>query len=208
MQLEKAEECLRWLKERASVFNAEKISNHVLADHRFFTWSGSGDEKYHHYGDHGLICHTYEVVRTSLNMAEFYKKEYKIDTKELFLAALFHDAGKMHDYARRGTDFNAMPKIEDGKVIHPIVWESTQHKRRIHHISRSAIIWHEACIEDPKIYDKYFEPVLHAILSHHGLREWGSPVAPNTRVAWLLHLCDGISARMYDCDTRDLVKGK
>lgn len=33
-----------------------------------------------------------------------------------------------------------------------------------------------------------------------------SPVAQKTRVAWLLHLCDGISARMDDAETLDVVK--
>ena len=44
------------------------------------------------------------------------------------------------------------------------------------------------------------DEVLHAILSHHGRREYGSPVSPSTRIAWLLHLCDSISARMFDCN--------
>ena len=39
----------------------------------------------------------------------------------------------------------------------------------------------------------------------HGQREWGSPVMPKSRVAWLLHLSDGISARMADCETTDHV---
>lgn len=29
-----------------------------------------------------------------------------------------------------------------------------------------------------------------------------------TQTAWLVHLCDGISARMNDCDRLDLVHGK
>jgi 3'-5' exoribonuclease len=50
------------------------------------------------------------------------------------------------------------------------------------------------------------EEVLHAILSHHGMRQWGSPVAPKSRLAWLLHLADSMSARMADADTLDVVK--
>jgi 23S rRNA maturation-related 3'-5' exoribonuclease YhaM len=75
----------------------------------------------------------------------------------------------------------------------------------IHHISRSAIIWAEAASRLYTNYSKYYEPVLHAILAHHGFREAGSPVAPKTRVAWLVHLCDNISARMDDADTFDIV---
>lgn len=90
----------------------------------------------------------------------------------------------------------------DGKAFHTYTRES------IHHISRSALIWSHAVVEHPEFSDKYHDVVLHNILSHHGSREWGSPVAPKTQAAWLLHLCDGISARMNDCDRLDLVHGK
>jgi 23S rRNA maturation-related 3'-5' exoribonuclease YhaM len=48
------------------------------------------------------------------------------------------------------------------------------------------------------------DEVLHAILAHHGFQEFGSPVQPNSKVAWLLHLCDSISARMDDVDKMDI----
>ena len=38
--------------------------------------------------------------------------------------------------------------------------------------------------------------------AHHGIRAWGSPVSPNTQLAWLLHLSDNLSARLNDCDRR------
>jgi 23S rRNA maturation-related 3'-5' exoribonuclease YhaM len=44
------------------------------------------------------------------------------------------------------------------------------------------------------------DEVTHAILSHHGQREWGSPVRPATKLAWILHTCDMMSARVNDCD--------
>jgi 23S rRNA maturation-related 3'-5' exoribonuclease YhaM len=85
-------------------------------------------------------------------------------------------------------------------------WKGTEHKRTIHHISRSAITWNRACAFHEFDYGKYADSVTHNILSHHGQREWGSPVMPKTKAAWLLHLCDGISARMNDADKCDFVK--
>jgi 3'-5' exoribonuclease len=35
----------------------------------------------------------------------------------------------------------------------------------------------------------------HCILSHHGKKEWGSPVLPSTREAVLVHQMDQIQAR-------------
>jgi 3'-5' exoribonuclease len=162
-----------------------KLAITLIDDARFRKWSGCINDK-HHYGNHGLLIHTYEVVmlalstRKTLNVAD-------VDVAELFLACLFHDAGKMYDY-----------ELVDGK------WVGTAHKRHIHHISRSALIWSHAVKEFTALNDKYHDNVLHAILSHHGMREWGSPVSPKTKVAWLLHLCDSLSARMEDADKVDL----
>ena len=86
-------------------------------------------------------------------------------------------------------------------------WKETKHKRLIHHISRSAIEWSNSFdVEWEWEYkEKYHDEVLHAILAHHGCREWGSPVAPYSKVAWLLHLSDSMSARMNDCDKFDIL---
>jgi 3'-5' exoribonuclease len=174
----------------------EQISKVVLENPKFATWWG-GLKGQHHDFSGGLAKHTTEVVELCFNSVETLGLTTKINKKELFLSALFHDAGKMYDYQPRdigdcyGPDMVAAP-----------------HKRTIHHITRSAIIWSHAVSEYPEFSDKYHDSVLHNILSHHGHREWGSPVAPKTQVAWLLHLCDGISARMNDCDRLDLVHGK
>lgn len=163
--------------------------NNIINDEKFFIWSGSSKPYQHHYGKHGLIIHTAEVVSLCLeNNSNFV---YGINTNELFYAALFHDLGKMSDYSPvEGTDYRE--------------WESTHHKRHIHHISRSAIIWHDFATKNNIPEDN----VLHAILAHHGQREWGSPVGPNTKLAWMLHLCDGISARMCDAESWDQVQQK
>ena len=84
-------------------------------------------------------------------------------------------------------------------------WENSDHRRLIHHISRSSIIWNEACKKSEHIWKRFADPVTHAILAHHGGRSMGSPVAPKSREAWILHLCDGISARVYDADTLDVL---
>jgi 3'-5' exoribonuclease len=138
---------------------------------------------------------------SAMKMAEFYE-QYPINKKVLFLGALFHDYGKVRDYE---------------KDLHGD-WCKTQHARRIHHVSRSALWWQKSwdlyqdfyhngssssAGKEMQLTDEEAEEVLHVILSHHGRREWGSPVAPNSREAWIVHLCDGMSARLNDCETLD-----
>ncbi len=174
---------LERLSNLAIEYNCVNIANEVIKDEKFAIWSGSSKPNLHHYGKGGLLKHTTEVVELCLLNNNFLNQIGKgTDNKELFLAALFHDIGKTFDYEPTNGEMSE--------------WQGTVHKRRIHHISRSALIWNSVADCEPEIV----ENVLHAILAHHGQRAWGSPVAPATITAWLLHLCDGISARSEDCE--------
>lgn len=187
---ESPKDAFNYLEEYANSSGVRSICAIVLDDPRFKTWSGSSKPHQHHYGDHGLVIHTAEVVKLCLkNNDLYYTTPNKINERKLFLAALFHDAGKMWDY-----ELNAFKE-----------WQGTPHKRHIHHISRSNMVWCETAIVH-KLDNDLKDEISHAILAHHGLREWGSPVSPNTRLAWMVHLCDGISARMNDADKWDQVK--
>ncbi len=174
------------LRKLSEYFSAEavEVASHILDDPAFPVWSGSSKPFQHHYGDGLLIEHTYEVVVLCQENTKVLNVD--LNREVLFLAALYHDYGKIWDYQ----------KVNG-------VWGARLHKRLIHHISRSAIEFNLIA----KNY-KFAEEVTHCILSHHGQREFGSPVAPKTKEAWMLHLCDGISARMNDADKLDVVDRK
>lgn len=182
-----AEQRLNELRKTACDLNCAAVSRIVLNDSRFPVWSGSHYKKAHHYGDGGLLTHTYEVVSLCLHTASVYSHIHNIDTRQLFLSALYHDYGKVWDY----------DKNENG------VWVSNIARRKIHHISRSNSEWVKNASylnETPESIDS----VSHNILSHHGQRAYGSPIMPYTREAWILHLCDSLSARIDDCDRIDI----
>lgn len=176
------------LRRMATSCGVRKVADRVLTDPRFSFWAGSSVEGAHHHYDGGLAEHTCEVAKLCFDTIDSLQIR-DVNRQEMFLAALFHDVGKMWDYDK-----------VDGK------WVSTQHKRMIHHISRSGIEWMDA--SKGEYHEVIRDRVLHAILAHHCHREYGSPVAPKSRMAWLLTLCDQISARMNDCDTNDLIKPK
>jgi len=185
-----------------------KIAAEVLEDSRFDIWSGSSKSEQHHYGKHGLTIHTYEVMSLAFGIRTNLSLERKIDKIELYFSVLFHDSGKMYDYSPVHRDVSDPRSDKDEFVTDYVEWTPTPHRRTIHHISRSGLLWHDAAQLVPQIYDKYHDNVLHNILAHHGRREWGSPVMPLTKTAWLLHLCDGISARMNDCEKIDFASYK
>lgn len=183
------------IKEIVDSHDLNSIASSVLEDERFPVWSGASKPMQHHYGKGGLAQHTLEVIELCMQTNRYYK--HVVDRQHLVLAALFHDAGKMYDYEPMilsDTIYTEENKYDD--------WQGTTHKRRIHHISRSGVIW-MAAADSHSMKDEDKDDILHAILSHHGQRAWGSPVAPNTKLAWMLHLCDGISARIEDCEKFD-----
>jgi 3'-5' exoribonuclease len=194
---------IKELKNQARVYGVEIFVNKVLNDEDFRIWSGAGKPEHHHYGDGGLLKHTYEVwmlARSIWATHKSYGDDNHFDQVEVFVSVIWHDFGKLWDYQ----------KDDDG------VWgKHDNHARTIHHISRSAIEWErhvDRIINNPIYEDTVFpfriENVTHNILSHHGMREWGSPVAPATKEAWVLHLADNLSARLDDCDKHDRIKGK
>lgn len=175
---------------RAIDLKVEDIANIVIEDHRFNIWSGSGARHHHHYGNGRLKAHTEEVINLCFENANYLK--VKINPQVLFLGGLFHDYGKCWDY-------NGNPMFDN--------WVKVDHSRTINHLSRSAVEWAKAVQQFGDKYKDLEEPVLHLILSHHGNRAYGSPVTPFSREAWLLHLCDSLSARMDDCHMRDQIDG-
>jgi 3'-5' exoribonuclease len=166
------------------------LTDELLMNPKFDFWSACSCSDGHHYGTGGLAQHTYEVIRLSMDNGErsqlFGNGKTKFDV--LFLAALYHDVGKMWDYS-----YSSNPQVTPSET-----WHGIHHKRIVHHISRSAVEWSKA-VEKTGVGRELEEEVLHCILSHHGNRAAGSPVAPYTREAWILHLSDGLSARMNDC---------
>ena len=201
---------LESLRNKANLLKVEKIASIVLDHPKFIEWSGCSHHSAHHYGTAGLQYHTWEVAALcELNTAYFINQGKNIDNKILFLSALFHDFGKIWDYDRE-TNFQSkyIDFVHTAGGLDPAdQWQGTSHKRNLHHISRSGIEWSKAVDKTDSCKDIEDE-VLHCILSHHGQRAWGSPVAPKSIEAWILHLCDGLSARADDYKTLDLISVK
>jgi len=144
---------------------------------QFFTHPASRSPLAHHHYVGGLAQHTCEVIQIGLQIREIMRLKDAISYDGYFMAALFHDAGKVPSYYQ----------TKDG------TWVKTQASRMFHHIYLSTQIFQDMMA---KMQLNYPEEITHAILAHHGCREWGSPVAPATPLAQLLHHSDMMSARM------------
>lgn len=198
--LKTSEDYIKWIQECADGLSINSdirdLADVVLDNPSFRVWTG-GLKGRHHYGTGLLLKHTYEVVSLCMQQAETFKAwgREDINLRVLFLAALYHDYGKVWDYAPAWAGYGSLES-----------YRSTSHHRLIHHINRSVIEFSLAVERSGLSLNlNTQDQVIHAILSHHGSPNLGSPVMPKTREAWILHLCDSMSAWM---DGADLMEAK
>jgi Predicted HD-superfamily hydrolase len=133
---------------------------------------------HHHTQKGGLLTHTYEVIQTFLDLCKLPVFQHISEYEVLIgiYASIFHDIGKMKEYVELPNE----------------TFQFIKSNKSIPHTVTSLEYWNTFC--KSFTFDKDFiEQVNHCIASHHGLFEWGSPVAPHTRPAYLLHTADMLS---------------
>ena len=129
----------------------------------------------HHAYLRGLAEHTVSVVRNALNMASNYPGANR---QLLITAGLLHDIGKV-------MEFNY-----DRKIAY------TDVGRLLGHISMGNSFVELHCSRIAGFPASKKALLQHAILSHHGVLEFGSPKRPKTVDAVILHHADLLDAEM------------
>ena len=131
--------------------------------------------KIHHAYVGGLATHTYEMLKLGKEVCKIFKD---VNYDYLISGIIVHDLGKIEEY------------------IKPTVGDFTAKGKLLGHIS----------IIDAEILDiarelgfDDSEEVLvlrHMVLSHHGKREFGSPVLPSTLESVVLNLIDDLDSKI------------
>ena len=159
----------------------------LLGFPEFFTWPAA--ISHHHAYEGGLLKHTLEVADIALHIATKFPQ---VNRDVLIAAALWHDWGKTLEYVKV-----PLYAAVDSRTRHlPIgdeAWIYDNNAR--HHILTSTQEF--VVVARKHGVDKATEDaVVHCILSHHGpVKEWGSPEAPRTIEAIILHQADYLSAQ-------------
>lgn len=155
-------------------YGIARVNSVVLTDPEFFISPG-GITKHHDYR-HGLVTHVAEVMRNVSKMTG------DKPSPELVTAVIWHDYKKTKEYA---LEYDCTTPSGERVV-------KTDYHEKIRHVAGSAMefYFYTHGSNDPLFVDR----VVHLLLSHHGRREWGSPVEPKTAEAFLLHAADMMSA--------------
>ena len=145
---------------------------------------------YHQAYRHGLLEHTVSVARAVSAAANFFPG---IDREVAVAGALLHDIGKIEAY---NEDPLAIDLTDAGRLQGEIPLGYYRVRRQIEDI--------------PGFDPSLAQALLHIILSHHGSLEHGSPVAPATREAVLVHMIDNLGGRLgsFDRLERELPEGE
>jgi 3'-5' exoribonuclease len=134
----------------------------------------------HHSFPGGLPVHLNEVTNYALNMSNMHPQS---DRDVLVTATIFHDFMKIRDYV--GVAPNG---------ITPSGMKKTLYRTLVRHVAGSHAEFMKA-IDGKKIPEMQVMAIEHAILAHHRMLEWGSPVEPVLIEAFIVHFADELSAK-------------
>jgi 3'-5' exoribonuclease len=144
-------------------------------------WHVAPAAKYYHQAyRHGLLEHCLSVAQGVSAMAARFPG---IDRDIAVTGALLHDVGKVDAYTASGDAI-----------------ELTDHGKLLGEISIGYYLVRRAIESIDGFPPEESQAVLHIILSHHGLLEHGSPVAPCTREATLVHTIDKLGGTLGSFD--------
>lgn len=131
--------------------------------------------KLHHACIGGLLEHTLNVVKASSALGDLYPEA---DRDLIITAAALHDIGKIEEY-----DWTTALRFTDaGHLVGHVVGGAMMAKQAADRIEG-------------------FDPLLnlalqHAILAHHGMKEYGSPKQPKSMEAMIVHAADELDANI------------
>jgi 3'-5' exoribonuclease len=154
-----------------------KVLRAVFGDAEFFERFSRcpGSQSYHHAHTSGLLEHTVSVATMCRALAEQYPQ---VDADVLLSAALLHDVGKCDEL----TFDTAIEYTDQGRLLGHVVLGVQRVQGAI---ARARL----------KVDGSRLMRLEHAMLSHHGELEWGSPKRPSTFEALLLHHVDNLDAK-------------
>ncbi|MEO0072289.1 MAG: HD domain-containing protein [candidate division WOR-3 bacterium] len=131
----------------------------------------------HHAYLGGLLEHTLGMLRAAYAILNTYPE---LDRSLVITGIIVHDIGKLWEYQYNSV--NVIAHTDEGYLLGHIVIGYEFVKKEITQIRNFS--------------KEKADLLLHIILSHHGQREFGSPVTPKFAEAFLVHTLDNLDARL------------
>lgn len=164
-------ECLNTIENK----NLAQIVSALLKKYGKDFYEYQAAAKIHHAYVGGLATHTYEMLKLGCEVCKIFKD---VNYDYLIAGIIIHDLGKIEEYQS------------------PTVGEFTPKGKLLGHISiidaELLNVGRELGLED----SEELLVLRHMILSHHGKKEFGSPVLPSTLESLVLNLIDDLDSKI------------
>ncbi len=152
-------------------------------NHALFVRMPAAQNMHHSYTS-GLLEHVWSMTRIASFLAEHYAKYYDgleppLNRGLIVAAAILHDIGKLRELE-----------------YHPVETRYTKEGTLIGHVLMGRDMVREAAARIEGFPEELLLCLEHAILSHHGKREFGAPVAPATLEALIVSFVDDLDAKV------------
>ena len=139
---------------------------------------------FHHGYTSGLLEHIWSMTRIAVFLSDHYSKYYSelnppLNRSIVIAAAILHDIGKLRELE-----------------YHPVEANYTKEGQLIGHVLIGRDMIRQAASRIEGFPEETLLLLEHAVLSHHGKKEFGAPVLPLTIEALLLSYIDDLDAKM------------
>ena len=134
----------------------------------------------HHAYRGGLLEHVVKMAEVAMSLCDHYPE---IDRDLILLSVYFHDLGKLREIGPMPTNDYTL----EGQLVGHIAIGLE--------MLRDCVLAVDGAAEE-KIPESLRLHLEHLILSHHGRREYGSPIEPSTPEAFVLHLIDNLDSKL------------
>jgi 3'-5' exoribonuclease len=151
------------------------LLNRIVADHEAQLRIWPAAQQIHHAYRGGFLEHITKMAE----VGRFLARAYGADEDLVLAGVLLHDIGKLQELAYEG---GAGSYTREGNLVG--------------HISLGLMMVREACSSISGFPNELRAQIEHLIASHHGVREYGSPVEPKTIEAFILASVDELDAKL------------
>ena len=157
--------------------NLRKILESFFGDEEFLQGFASAPAsiQLHSAAIGGLLHHTLNVAEMSLKVAELHPD---LDRDLVLTGALLHDIGKIPSFKVTSN----ITQTHDGNLLGHIILGDQEFMARMARIDGFP--------------EELASKLRHILLSHHGRKDWGSPVEPMLPEALAVHESDDIDAKL------------
>src|SRR5262249_54080981 len=156
----------------------------ILRDHAELFKKMPAAQSMHHSYTAGLLEHVWSMTRIAGFLADHYASYYDdlnppLNKGVIVAAAILHDIGKLRELE-----------------YHPVEARYTKEGCLIGHVLMGRDLVREAALRIEGFPEETLLLLEHAILAHHGKRDFGAPIVPQTLEALLVSYVDDLDAKM------------